>query len=97
MVKLYLDNDGDLIGGDGLDVEKLLTPDEIEAQETIKQHFGIEDSTTEALKISTLVSIHLFISSLFKFLNKDTSLAPPNSAIIYPMYIFNGTLLIVSL
>ena len=50
MVKLYLDNDGDLIGGDGLDVEKLLTPDEIEAQETIKQHFGIEDSTTEALK-----------------------------------------------
>jgi hypothetical protein len=50
LVKMYLDVDGDLIGGDGLDVEGLLTPEEIEAQETIKEHFGITDSTTEALR-----------------------------------------------
>lgn len=50
MAKLYIDTDGDLIGGEQTDLNKFITPEAIADAENMKTQLGITDSTTEALR-----------------------------------------------
>jgi predicted ATPase len=48
MVKLYLDDKGDLIGGEG--GSPIISEEELKEQEYLKQRLGVADSTSEAYK-----------------------------------------------
>ena len=49
MAKLYLDADGDMLGGEN-SMEELLTPELIAEAEAFKRELGAEDSQSEAYK-----------------------------------------------